>query len=269
MDKYRLNLDLQLFAEGEADATGVEDAPAAGEQSQDQPIDGTAADQTGVEGQAAAEPAEQKDVEKAFAKRLAAERAKWEQEQAEKLQEYETHKKISEFFQQYNGMDVQALLDRIELERLQQQADQQQVPVEVIRRIQELEQKAALAEQLAQQQAQAQWEKQYHDGLAAYVKDKEGADPDAITKFLVENGISVDPNDMNRAFDLAFKAIQYEKLQKQLESAEKNGMKKLIGAKGSIPANVGSSAQGQVNNGPPKTFAEARARALARLGEAE
>jgi hypothetical protein len=261
----RLILDLQLFAEGEAGAAGVEDAPAAGEQYQTNDVP---AGQTGVDdGQAAAGPDGQKDVEKAFAKRLAAERSKWESELSEKLKDYEAHRRVSEFFQQYNGMDLNALMERIELEQLKQQAEQQQVPVEVMRRIQELEQKAALAEQLAQQHAQAQWEKTYRDGLAAYVQGKEDADPDAITKFLVDNGISVDPNDMNKAFDLAYKAIQFEKLQQQLASAEKDGMKKLLGAKGSIPANVGaSSGQGQINNGPPKTFAEARARALARLG---
>jgi hypothetical protein len=261
-----LILDLQLFAEDEAVATGVEDAPAAGEQPE---ASEGSANQTGVDEQAAAEPEKQNNFEKAFAKRLAAERSKWESELSEKLKDYEAHRRVSEFFQQYNGMDLNALMERIELEQLKQQAEQQQVPVEVMRRIQELEQKAALAEQLAQQHAQAQWEKTYRDGLAAYVQGKEDADPDAITKFLVDNGISVDPNDMNKAFDLAYKAIQFEKLQQQLASAEKDGMKKLIGAKGSIPANVGSSGQGQVSSGTPKTFADARARAMARLGATE
>jgi hypothetical protein len=261
-----LILDLQLFAEDEAVATGVEDAPAAGEQPE---ASEGSANQTGVDEQAAAEPEKQNNFEKAFAKRLAAERSKWESELSDKLKDYEAHRRVSEFFQQYNGMDLNALMERIELEQLKQQAEQQQVPVEVMRRIQELEQKAALAEQLAQQHAQAQWEKTYRDGLAAYVQGKEDADPDAITKFLVDNGISVDPNDMNKAFDLAYKAIQFEKLQQQLASAEKDGMKKLIGAKGSIPANVGSSGQGQVSSGTPKTFADARARAMARLGATE
>jgi len=261
-----LILDLQLFAEDEAVATGVEDAPAAGEQ----PKAGEgSANQTGVDGQAAAEPEKQNNFEKAFAKRLAAERSKWESELSEKLKDYEAHRRVSEFFQQYNGMDLNALIERIELEQLKQQAEQQQVPVEVMRRIQELEQKAALAEQLAQQHAQAQWEKTYRDGLAAYVQGKKDADPDAITKFLVDNGINVDPNDMNKAFDIAYRALKYEELAKKLESAEKDGMKKLIGAKGSIPANVGSSGQGQVSSGPPKTFADARARAMARLGATE
>jgi len=261
-----LILDLQLFAEDEAVATGVEDAPAAGEQPE---ASEGSANQTGVDEQAAAEPEKQNNFEKAFAKRLAAERSKWESELSDKLKDYEAHRRVSEFFQQYNGMDLNALMERIELEQLKQQAEQQQVPVEVMRRIQELEQKAALAEQLAQQHAQAQWEKTYRDGLAAYVQGKEDADPDAITKFLVDNGISVDPNDMNKAFDLAYKAIQFEKLQQQLASAEKDGMKKLIGSKGSIPANVGSSGQGQDSSGTPKTFADARARAMARLGATE
>lgn len=261
-----LILDLQLFAEDEAVATGVEDAPAAGEQPE---ASEGSANQTGVDEQAAAEPEKQNNFEKAFAKRLAAERSKWESELSEKLKDYEAHRRVSEFFQQYNGMDLNALMERIELEQLKQQAEQQQVPVEVMRRIQELEQKAALAEQLAQQHAQAQWEKTYREALDAYVKDKEGADPEAINKYLVDLGVSVDPNNITKYFDMAYRALKFEELAKRLEGAEKDGMKKLIGAKGSIPANVGSSGQGQVSSGTPKTFADARARAMARLGATE
>ena len=118
-----LILDLQLFAEDEAVATGVEDAPAAGEQPE---ASEGSANQTGVDEQAAAEPEKQNNFEKAFAKRLAAERSKWESELSEKLKDYEAHRRVSEFFQQYNGMDLNALMERIELEQLKQQAEQQQ-----------------------------------------------------------------------------------------------------------------------------------------------
>ncbi|MNU04264.1 hypothetical protein D3C72_2486020 [compost metagenome] len=54
-------------------------------------------------------------------------------------------------------------------------------------------------------------------------------------------------------------------MQKKLESAEKDGMKKLIQAKGNIPTVPGKTAQGQVVQTAPKTFAEARQRAMQRM----
>lgn len=253
MKKFRFALDLQLFSE-DGDFSGVDDVSAAGAH------EGT--EGSGVEDPAAAEP-----NEKAFASRLAAERAKIEREYAERYKDYDTHKRISDYFQQSNGMDAMTLRERVELEALQEQADQQNVPVEVMMRLQELEAKAAQADTLAQQQQQTQWEQTYWGHLNSFVADKEGADPKAINQFLIDNGLSVNPDDPSKVFDLAYRALQYDALQKQLQGAEQSGMKKLLAAKGSIPNITGTSgAQGQTASTGPKTFAEARARAMQRFG---
>jgi|ADGO01.1.fsa_nt_gi hypothetical protein len=100
-EAFLLPLNLQLFAEGgevtgEVPAPGVEDAPAAGEQAQESEVD---ANQTGVEEQAAAEPEKQNNFEKAFAKRLAAERDKWEAERKAELEKVQ-----QQLREQYQGL---------------------------------------------------------------------------------------------------------------------------------------------------------------------
>ncbi|QHT61701.1 hypothetical protein GXP70_18120 [Paenibacillus lycopersici] len=249
MTKYRFPLNLQLFADGEEAASGVDDVSAAGTQEEVS----TAGEQDAGQG-----------ADKAFAKRLAAERAKIENEYAERFKDYDTHKQVSDYFAQLNGMDALTLRERVELERLQEQADQQQVPVEVMRRLQELEAKAAQADELTQQQQRGQMERTYWDGVNAFAAEK-GVDAKALNQFLVDSGIPIDPGNMQKALDIAFKAVRHDQLEKQIADAEKNGMKKLLGAKGSIPTVTGSMAQGQAASTAPKTFAEARARAMQRM----
>lgn len=251
MSKYRFEMDLQTFAEG-GEGAGVEDVSAAETQTEE----------SGVDTQAAAEP-------KAFAARLATERAKIEREYADRYKDYDTHKQLSEYFQHMNSMDADSLRERVELERLQEQADEQQVPVEVILRLQELESKAAQAEELAREQQQAQWERSYWEGLNDYVKNLDGADAKEINQFLIDNGLQVNPESLSKSFELAYKALQYDALQKQLAGAEQAGMKKLLAAKGSIPNIKGAGAQGQTLAKPATTFAEARARAMQRFGANE
>jgi len=257
MEKYRFGLNLQLFSDEVGAETGVEDVPAAEVQEESQ---------TGVEDQAVAEPGN--NFEKAFAKRLAQERAKWESEVNSKYKDYDTHKQLSEYFQRINGMDAQALRERVELEMLQEQAEKQNVPVEVMQRLLELEAKAAQADQFAKQQQQAEFERNYWSSLNDYAKELD-VKPEEINQFLVENGLYVNPEDLKRSFDLAYKAIRYEKMQKELETAQKDGMLKLLQAKGSIPTVPGGTSQGQVVTAAPKTFAEARARAMQRMSQSD
>jgi hypothetical protein len=59
--------------------------------------------------------------------------------------------------------------------------------------------------------------------------------------------------------------MRHDALEKQVESAEKEGVKKFLQAKGGIPTIPGKTATGQSVSAAPKTFAEARQRAMQRL----
>jgi hypothetical protein len=265
MSKFLLSLNLQLFSEemGAADP-GVESVPAA-EVPQD----------PGVETQAAAEPEKQNNFEKAFAKRLAEAQAKWEAEkQAEiqKLQEqykdYDSYREVADYFRELNqAPDVMTLKERIEMERLQQRAEQENVPVEVLKRLQELEAKAAEAERLKQQQEEQERLRreeeertkayqEFRGKLDAFAKEN-GVEADKLYAFMVENQIG--------NMDAALKAMQYDDLKQKLEQAEKEGMKKLLSAKSKIPTVPSTTQTGAKVTAAPKTFAEARARAIQRL----
>lgn len=243
MSKYRWALDLQLFSED----TGVEVVPAAGEQAE--------GGSSGVEGQAAAEP-----TEKAFASRLAAERAKLEREYTERYKDYDTHKAISDYFAETNGLDALTLKERVELERLQERAEQANVPPEVLRRLDELEGKAAKADQLEQFQQDQQGRVDFETKIKTFAEEK-GADHTELWNFMHEHQI--------QNMEIAYKAMRADQLEQQLAGAEKAGMKKLLQAKGSIPTVSGSTAQGHVSAHAPKTFAEARARAMQRMSQNE
>lgn len=204
----------------------------------------------------------------AFGKALAAEREKIrkeiESEQAEKYKDYDLHKELSTWAQERTGADALSLKEKIELERLQERAERANVPPEVLKRIDELEAKAARGDELEKQQQQGQWENTYWSGINEFVKDR-GVDSKDLNKFMVDNNLYVDPNNLSKSFEIAIKAMKHDELVKQIEDAEKNGMKKLIQAKGSIPNINGNKAQGQVISPAPKTFAEARARAMQRM----
>lgn len=199
-------------------------------------------------------------------KALAEERSKWEKEVSEKYKDYDTHKELSQYLQEINGADALTLKEQIELQRLQNRAEEQNVPAEVLKRIDELEAKAARGEELEQQQLKQQNDMKYWSMAESFVADKDISKED-LNKFMLENEIFVDlsnPETVTRKFETAYKAMQYDVIQKKLESAEKDGMKKLIDAKGNISTIPSKSAQGQVVSAPPKTFAEARARAMQR-----
>lgn len=260
--KFRYKLNLQLFAEEATVETGVESAPAAEVQTET-----PNASETGAETEVAAEPEKQNNFEKAFAKRLKEAQAKWEAEQAEKYKHYEDYRKAAEYLQKTSGInDIMTLKERIELEELQEQAEQQSVPVEVLKRIQELEAKAAKAEQLEKAQQEEQRVSAYWSSINEFVKDK-GIEAEKLNQFMIDNGLSYDPNEPAKSFNVAYKAMRADELEQKLATAEKEGMKKLLQAKGSIPTVPGNNASGQLSSPTPKTFAEARARALQRFSE--
>lgn len=232
-------------------------------------MDGAIGAESGVEsvpaaeGQAEVETAS--NFEKAFAKRLAEAKSKWESEVTDKYKDYDTYKKSAEYFAKINNVpDVMTLKERIEMEELQEAAEKQQVPVEVLKRLQELEAKASKGEELERTMQQQQEQQNYWSNIEKFAESK-GADMKALNQFMIDNEMSYDPNNMERSFELAYKAMRHDELSKQVEEAEKQGMKKLLQAKSSIPNVTGNKAQGQVTSPAPKTFAEARARAMQRF----
>jgi len=240
--------------------SGVESVPAAGEQT---PSD---TPETGVEVPAAAEPSKENNFEKAFAKRLAAEREKWESErraELEKYKDYDISKKALEYLMRVNNIhDVNFLKEQLELAELQEQAERQNMTVEELQRLKELEELKAWKQQVEQQQQQQQQLIQFEQMLKDFCKDKEfdgkPLDHMELWKFMHDNGVT-NP-------ETALKAMKADLLEKQIENAKKEAVKEFLSAKGSMPKVEGAKASGTVLPGTPKTFQEARARALQRMG---
>lgn len=281
-DKW-LVLDLQMFSEDPgADGAGAEDASAAGMQEQ-----GEGASQTGADEQGAADPGKQNNFEKAFAKRLADAQSKWEADKQTELQnlkdqykDHDIYRKAAEFVQKQTGInDIMSLKEELEMNELQERAAREGISPEVQRRLDQLEAKAARADELEaqrteeqqqreQQQEQERLEKAYFDNLGEFAKAK-NIDGDKLNQFMIDNEFSVNPDNLERSLEMAYKAMKHDELVQQLEDAEKNGMRKLIQSKSTIPQVNGSKAQGQTIAPAPKTLAEARQRAMQRLTSAE
>lgn len=261
---YRYTLNLQFFAE----ESGVEAVPAAGEQIDVAEVEDFATPEppaeTGVEEQAAAEPGKENNFEKAFAKRLAAEREKWQaemQKELEKYKDYDVSQKALQYLMRVNNItDMNLLREQLELVELQEQAERQGMSVEELKRLRELEELKAWKQQVEQQQVQQQQIQQFEQMLKDFCQGKEfdgkPLDHMELWKFMHENGVA-NP-------ETAFKAMKADLLEKQIEKAKKEGVKEFLSAKGSVPKVGGSKASGAVFPGPAKTFAEARARAMMR-----
>lgn len=255
MRKFRLPLNLQLFSDelGAEQGTdpGVEVAPAA----EVQPEPEVPAE-TGVESEAAAEP-KQSNFEKAFAKRLAEAQAKWEAEYAEKYKDYETYRKATEYLQKQSGInDIMTLKEQIELAELNERADRENVPPEVLKRIDELEAKAARAEALEKQQAEAQQYQEFRADLDKFAAEK-GVNGDELYNFMVENNIG------NK--EVAYKALRAEQLEQQLETAKKDAVREYLASK-QAPKAEGAGSAGVVNVDTSKmSWQELQAHTVAKL----
>ncbi|WP_042165531.1 hypothetical protein [Paenibacillus gorillae] len=259
MKKFLLSLNLQLFAD-EGAASGVEGASAAGEHSQ---VTG-GSDQTGVDNQAAAEPG-QNNFEKAFAKRLAAEREKWDAEHKTAMEQYkdhDTYRKAAEYLQRTSGIDnLLTLKEEIELVELQERADKEQVSPEVQRRLEQLEAKAAKADEY---EANTQAEKQaqeFETSLKTFCADKEidgkALDHNELWAYMHENEVA-NPN-------IAYKAMKADLLEAKLATANKDAVANYLKTKTGIKT---EGAPGAAAQSIPQTgggFKGAEARAIARI----
>ncbi|OAS19250.1 hypothetical protein [Paenibacillus oryzisoli] len=241
--------------------SGVESVPAAEVQT------------TGVDSQAAAEPKDS-NFEKAFAKRLSAKEAEWQakyQELEGKYKGHEDYKYVADYLQQAHGADLMTIKEKIEMERLQERSERENVPPEVLKRLDELESKAAKADQLEKEQLQRQQEQQeaeeksktfaeFKGKLDEFAKER-GVDSDSLYKFMVDN--------QTANMEIALKAMKHDEIEQKLAAAEKAGMKKLISAKAGIPTVTSANKTGTLATPPAKNLAEARQRAMNRLNSTE
>lgn len=221
--KFLLALNLQLFSEDGGADPGVDAAPAAEVTTGDPaPTPQAEASTEGTEPQN--EP--QNNFEKAFAKRLSAKQAEWETQKAEELRSYQdqlkdfTHyKKAAEYLQKSADIsDIMSLTEQIELVELQERAEREQVPVSVIKRIDQLE---------AKEQEFNKWQEQqtfhsFRSSLEKFASDK-GADPDELHQYMYDNQI-VNP-------DIAHRALRAEQLEQKLTTAKEDAIKEYLGSK--------------------------------------
>lgn len=255
MSKFKFALNLQLFSDEGSGDTGVDNVSAAETHTEVETGDNTGA----------ADQSPNNNIEKAFAKRLAAKEAEWNkklEETTSKYKDYDRHSKASSFLMKQSGFQsMDELYEAIEREELRERAETQGISPEMQKRLDELEQKASKFDEFQQQQARFQETQQFENSLKEFLKDKmlgeKPVDHMDLWKFMEENQIGKP--------EAAFKAMKAEFLEKQLEEAQKEGMKKVLQAKGNIPPMSGSKSGAQVSAPAPKTMAEARARAMARL----
>lgn len=219
-------------------ASGADTVPAAGEQTETPQVESTS--EPGVDPKAAAEPEKQNNYEKAFAKRLAEAEKKWQAEIAEKYKDYDTHKELSDYFQKINGMDAMTLKERVEMERLQERAEKENVPPEVIKRLDELEAKAAKVDEYEKQQQEERSLQEFENGLKEFAKDKlidgKPIDHMEMWQYMHENGINKP--------EAALKAMKADFLEKQLETAKKDAVDEYLNSKKGVKVEGSAGAAG-------------------------
>jgi hypothetical protein len=157
----------------------------------------------------------------------------------------------------YNSFEeFQAALEEAQLT---ERAEQMGVTPEYQQRLEELEQRAQRADELEQQQEQEQTMQEFRSALADFSKDK-GIDPSEMENFMMEHQIP--------SFDMAYRAMRYEQMESDLKNAKDVAVKEYLESK-KAPKVEGSGTPGIIKDTPPKNFAEARQRALARLNSAD
>ncbi|MDG0791921.1 MFS transporter [Cohnella ginsengisoli] len=211
------------------------------------------------------------ETESSFAKRLRehsekaikAEREKWEQEVREKYGDYDVHKELSAYLQELNGVDAMTLKEQIEMERLQQRAEQNAITPEMQRRLEVLEEKAAKADEIEKQQELHNWYTNFKSEIAAFASEK-GANADEIEAYMIENGL--------QNYQVAYKALRAEQLEQELTQARETAEKaKEIAVKEYLeskkgPRVEGSGSPGVVHEDTSKlSWTDLRQRALDRI----
>lgn len=245
------------------DADAGIDIPVSSESAVETPVgspDSAGEVETGEQQTAAGADQQQSAKDFAFSKRLEAEkvriREEMQRELAEKYQGYDDYREVAEYFREVNGVDnVLTLKEQIELERLNERAERQQVPPEVQRRIEELETKAAKADELQRQQELNSWYKDFRGGLEKFAGEK-GVEADALERFMVDKGI----NDM----DLAYRAYAFSDVEAKKAEIEKAAVQEYLKSK-QAPKVEGAGSAGYVAPSTPSTWEQARSNAVAMM----
>lgn len=254
MKKYRHSLNLQTFNDGETVPevpTGVEEVPAA----EEQPIETTQTEDK---------------ADAAFAKRLAAslsaKEKEWEEKKQAELQalkdqykDYDTYKKATEYLQKTSGIsDIMTLKEEIEMQELQERAEKENLPADVLKRLDELEAKAKRADELEAQTQQAKEIEEFEKSIREFCKDKtidgEAVDHEKLWSFMAEHQIG-NP-------EIAFKAMKADILENKLAEAKKAGVQEYLESKKGVKTGGGAPTG---SDAPPKSLEEAEKRAIARL----
>lgn len=175
-------------------------------------------------------------IQKEVARREAKLREQLEKEYGEKYKDYDVAKKAASYLQKKSGIsDLMSLGEELELADLREQAEQQKVPVEVMKRLNQLEEKAKKGDELEQQQQQQQYYRDFRNNLDAFAKEK-GADADGLEAFMLEHKV---PN-----MEIAYKAMRAEQLEKQLaevaQKTEADTIRKLQNNAQSTPGALGA-----------------------------
>lgn len=247
-------------AEGAIGAeSGVENVPAAGEQSQRTEVN---ADPSGVETKGAADPEQQNNFEKAFAKRLSAKEAEIEAKFAEKYKGYDDYKLAAEYLQKTSGIgDILTLREQIELQQLQERAEEANVPPEVLKRIDQLEAKAAKADEMEAEAKQKEEWQSFETSLKDFCKDKtldgKAVDHMDLWKYMHENEVTKP--------DVAFKAMKADLLESKLETAKTDAVKEYLATKTGVKTEGSQGAAAQSAPVPTGGFKGAEQRAVERM----
>ncbi|OKP91415.1 hypothetical protein [Paenibacillus sp. P32E] len=204
-------------------------------------------------------------------KALAEERAKWEKETSEKYKDYDTYRKATEYLQKTSGIDdVMTLKEQIELQELNERAEQQNVPPEVLKRIDELEQKAARGEELEKKQQAEEINNLFWKAAESFVEGKDVSKED-LNKYMIENDVFIDPTNpeaADRKFNMAYNAMKAEEYKTQLTTAKETAVKEYLQSK-SAPKVEGSGSPGIVTEDTSKMdWKDINARIVARMNAA-
>lgn len=223
MDNWSPRLEMDSGASG--GETGVETTPDAGVQNDSVPAQSE--EKTGVNETAAAEP---NNFEKAFAKRLSAKQAEWEAQKAEELKGYQdqlkdfdAYKRAATYLQKSADVpDILSLNEQIELLELQERAEQENVPVGVLKRITELEAKELELNEWKKTQEEQSTYASFRQELEKFATEN-AANADELHQFMFDNQI-VKP-------DIALKAMQATELATRLATAKEDAIKEYLESK--------------------------------------
>jgi hypothetical protein len=239
MLKVRLH---PLFNEdgGISAESGVDTTPAAEVQTSE-----VTESQTGVDTQAAAEPEKQNNFEKAFAKRLAEAQTKWEKETSEKYKNYDDYRKATEYLQKTTGInDVLSLREQIELQELEDKAEQNNISPEMQRRLETLEAKAAKADEYELNTQQTKQHQEYFSKLDEFVKDK-GVTTADFNQYMIENGVILNTEAWDKSLTIALKAMRADEYERKANEKESETINRYLSSK-SAPRVDGSTGAASV-----------------------